>query len=755
MKFLQLSIIFFITSLPVLPQTHLSPGDLSIISVNADGNKSFSVLFIREIEAGTTLYFTDDAWMNSDNGFRGSEGILTYTAASILPAGSVITCPSKDGGNGFVESGSFNPAGSGDNIIVYQGSKEDPFFIYGIGWARGASVWEYSDVSASYRSDVPPGLSLSDGTVVGLGTRDDYVYSGTRYLVSGTRGELLAELGNSDNYASSNSDEQVWTNGDFLIGGDVTADQGGLLRPGALGLGLKAGAKLKSSVLWSEVSWTNGEPGRFSEVEIGEYVVLDQAVVVHDLVVKSGGFLEILPGASLTVFGKLTNNNGVSGLVVKADETGSGALYSSTEGVDGSVEVYLTPDQWHFVSPPVTSTQTIEQIFGSPDSHLYGVYEFDEPSMQWLSGNDQLSTKNLKGYNVKYQNTSKTIQFTGALNNFRTRRSITVSRGAGGGWNLIGNPFPAPMDWKGSVKKDGLEHETIYVTTGGSGGDTSWDTFNGTSGVGVPSDDVGNVAVGQAFWVRSGASGGSVALGCYAKTSAGSSFKHGAPDAMFDHVQPGPSLRWDDSRVVSVIRLVLSNADGQNDELAICFDENGTEGFDEYDSEKMGWNESKDLGIAIPIENKHCIIASYPNLSTLQLFNPSTTKIPIEILPSEGLQSLRMLRGLEQFASIILEDRALGIVHDLSIQPVYEFHAEGGLSAGGSRFLLHFAWDVGGAELTNIDSVEELKGYRVEGFLSLGGQLFDCLDGLSAGVYFQVGSEEGRRVVTKIFFDGH
>jgi len=752
-----LTTLTLITATSIEAQTLLSPGDLSIICVNADGAKSFAVLFFRDVEAGTVIHFTDNAWMGGEQCFRETEGVLTFTAAEEIGAGAVVVCPSNDGGDGFVESGAFNPAGSGDNIIVYQGTTEDPFFIYGIGWARGETVWEYSIVSASYRSDVPMGLSFEDGTVVSLGTSDGYCYSGTLGLGdSVTHGELFSVLSDASNFDISNSDEFSWSGGDFSVSSVPTWSS----------------LWLNTATNWSNIAWTNDTPTRFSEVEINGYFQLGHSVTVHSLTIQAGAKLEILPGGSLTVRGELKNFTGADGLLIKADESGSGAIYSSTDGVEGIVEVFLTPDQWHFVSFPVTGTQTIGDVFGVVGDHLLGVYNYDEASGEWVAQGSGDSGIQGFGYNVKYETNSKTLTFVGTLNNFRNRRFFTVSRGAGGGWNLIGNPFPAPMCWSQYMIQENLEHETIYVTTGGSGGDTQWDTFNGMSGIGVPENDVGNVAVGQAFWVRAAEGGGSIGVGCYAKTAGESRFKIGAVAKQHNNLHPVPGQARDDNgglghRSRKVIRLQLCDMDGAVDQVAVCFDHQADEGFDGLDSEKMGWegirmtNDERRMtrsSIAAPVEDIYCVIASFPSpeLTSEQSERELTPTIPITLnLGSTFLHSLQLLGSEHDFTSIILEDRLLGIMHDLSDQSVYEFHAGGGFLF--DRFFLRVSFGGwGGDELVGVESlrVDNAKKLKGKAYYDIRGRKIADLQSAVPGVYLEVLEFEGFVERRKIFYNG-
>lgn len=691
-------------------QTILYPGDISIITVNADGEKNFEVLLLTDISAGTVIHFTDKAWINSEQSFRSSEGTLTYTATANISAGTVIDCPGKDGGNGFVESGSFNPAGSGDNIIVYQGSADDPFFLFGIGWARGSTVWEYSTVSAGYRSDVPMGLSADDCTIVSLGTKDNYrLLSGA--LHSGSRSSLLTELSDPANYESSNTGGFASATSSFTVQEDITSSSG--------------------SGEWRSLTWTKGLPGAYVDAVVSGDVWIETDEVVHSLTIEAGASVEIHPAGSLTITKDITNLSGANGLVIKADASGSGSLYHACDGVEGSVEVYLSADQWHFVSSPVSGAGTVQDVFGDIGTHLQGIYVYNEGSAAWESAvGQQISIGT--GYDVYYQNDPKTLVFRGLLNSFRSRYSISVSRGAGEGWNLIGNPFPCAIAWgkDNSDSKDyinyygwkgqsaSLEHKTIYVTTGGSGGSTTWDTFNGTSGIGVPLNRVRNIAPAQAFWVQAAPSATTLQLGHYTKTTHPSTYKShhhrqwpastpaSSPHSQYvqhdssphsqdvqhdsgSHSQYTPQASTSHSQYTPqaspppVLRLRLSDSDGIPDHLAIALNSKATDGFDAYDSEKYSFGSGDNPQIASLVENKSCVINTAH-------YNPgSQSVIPITLYSNKEQNlslSIQFQGSVNDFPLIILKDKALGIECDLLNQNAYEFHAGGGLF--GSRFEL-------------------------------------------------------------------
>ncbi len=199
---------FFMLSLITLgtfnlnAETTLTQGDVVIVGMNSDKNsaekKTFYFVPLVDLEAGTVINFTDAPYTGTE--LKNSEGVWTYTVSSKITAGTVIAC-NDEKTNGWSKSGSFNMSASGDNILVFQGTKESPTFIYGIGWARGASWITEGEVSPK-DSYVPSSLSEANHTVVNLGAKDNYHYTGS---TTGTKEEILANLANTDNWEGHNT----------------------------------------------------------------------------------------------------------------------------------------------------------------------------------------------------------------------------------------------------------------------------------------------------------------------------------------------------------------------------------------------------------------------------------------------------------------------------------------------------------------------------------------------------------------------
>src|SRR4029453_11003134 len=104
--------------------TVLTVGDIAIVQYNSGTTDSFSFVFLRDVEAGTIVNFTDNGWLAA-GGFRPGEGTVTYTAPSAISAGTTVTL-----------SG-LNLDDPGDQIIAYQGAPATPTILHVVDLADG------------------------------------------------------------------------------------------------------------------------------------------------------------------------------------------------------------------------------------------------------------------------------------------------------------------------------------------------------------------------------------------------------------------------------------------------------------------------------------------------------------------------------------------------------------------------------------------------------------------------------------------
>lgn len=193
--------------------TTFQPGDVAIVGFSADTTaatgatpKSLSFVVLTNVEAGTTLSFTDNGWLAA-GGFRANEGVTTYTFNTAVSAGTVITI----GGL----TGQLNPSSSGDQFLAYQGAAGSPSFVFAIDFADGNTSWA-ADATSSNTSALPTGLTAGF-TALAFGT-DNGAYSGP---TSGTVAELKAAISNPANWTLSDASAVAPVSG-FTISGQAT-----------------------------------------------------------------------------------------------------------------------------------------------------------------------------------------------------------------------------------------------------------------------------------------------------------------------------------------------------------------------------------------------------------------------------------------------------------------------------------------------------------------------------------------------------
>ena len=100
-------------------QSATSPSSTTTASTDA-----FTFVFLRDVEAGTIVNFTDNGWLAA-GGFRPGEQTVTYTAPAAITAGTIVTLTG------------LNLDDAGDQIIAYQGDPATPTILHVVDFADG------------------------------------------------------------------------------------------------------------------------------------------------------------------------------------------------------------------------------------------------------------------------------------------------------------------------------------------------------------------------------------------------------------------------------------------------------------------------------------------------------------------------------------------------------------------------------------------------------------------------------------------
>lgn len=165
--------------------TILSVGDIAIVHYNSDTD-TFSFVFLRDVDAGTVVNFTDNGWL-AGGGFRSGEGTVTYTAPAVVTAGTVVTLTG------------LNIALAGDQIIAFQGDPATPTILHLVDFGDGDNAVGGDAIDAQTTA-LPPGFALGVNAVAIA--FDHSLYAGP---TNGSPAELFAASNNTANWIDSSS----------------------------------------------------------------------------------------------------------------------------------------------------------------------------------------------------------------------------------------------------------------------------------------------------------------------------------------------------------------------------------------------------------------------------------------------------------------------------------------------------------------------------------------------------------------------
>ncbi|WP_420478743.1 Calx-beta domain-containing protein [Brevundimonas sp. FT23028] len=377
----------------------LAAGDIAIISMNADTNKTFSFVCLVDIPAGEVIKFTDNGWLSTGS-FRTGEGTITWTApAGGITRGTVITIDttatvSTVNFGTVSDSGDVNFSTSGDQILAYQGADASPTFLYAVN--NEATGWQASATNAN-TSALPPGLT-EGVTAIALNEIDNAAYSGA---VSGTRAELLALIGNQSNWTLNDGVNQT-APGSFSVGGSMSFSIGdAVVTEGDSGtVTLTFTVTRTNSAGAATVDWATSDGTATAGVDY----------------VAGSGTVSFADGEATTTITVTVNSD----TLVEGDETLTVTLTNPSTGTisDGSGEGTITNDdvpagavtpfinEFHYDNASTDTGEFIE-IAGSAGTNLNGW-----TLVLYNGGNGQsYTTINLSGAFADMQNGMGVLSF--------------------------------------------------------------------------------------------------------------------------------------------------------------------------------------------------------------------------------------------------------------------------------------------------------------------------------------------------------
>lgn len=377
------------------------------------------------------------------------------------------------------------------------------------------------------------------------------------------------------------------------------------------------------------------------------------------LTIYAGASVTIGSSGALTVVEDITNNTGVSGLVIES----GGSLLNNTPSIPATVKRFITGNtDFHLLSMPVAAS-----TFGAPfDPSLHfniWIRRYDEPTGDW---SNYFYTQDFiagKGYSIYMDNTipSVTANFTGLLNvSSFTPELSNANPGTDinhKGWNLIGNPYASAIDWDlGTWNRSNIDG-AVYVWNDATGNYVNW---NGTAG------DLTNgiIPSAQGFFVKVTGSSPSITIPSDARVhSIQGYYKNTTPD---------------------ILRIGVSSSMNQySDATFIGFSQDATDAFDNSTDAWKLYGELEAPQIYSMVDGL--------NLSINMLHKSgNAVELPVYFEAGPTGDYTLSFSGLESYGegSVYLTDNLNGHRQDVVKNPQYTFTAENG--AEPSRFKVGF-----------------------------------------------------------------
>ncbi|MBF9238672.1 DUF3494 domain-containing protein [Hymenobacter sp. BT683] len=278
-----------------------------------------------------------------------------------------------------------------------------------------------------------------------------------------------------------------------------------------------------------------------------------------------------------------------------------------------------------------------------------------------------------QGYVVNIS-ASQQVDFVGPLTNGTqtlnlSRNAAASANAAAAGWQLVGNPYPAPLDYSRVAASDrtGLD-AAIYVYASSGPYTGSYRSY--TNGIGNPV-----LPVAQGFFTRVSTS----------QTTGSLTFRNSQRLTTLN----GTTFQRATADTRPLVQLELRAGNGNADMHYAYAETGGTPGFDaQYDALKLPNTTGLNLA-SVATTSESLAIDGRPTFTV-------ATVLPLTVgVPAAGTYTLAAatLANLPASLDALLTDAATGQTVNLRLQPVYSFSVTSAQAAASitGRFTLHFA----------------------------------------------------------------
>lgn len=648
-------------------------------------------------------------------GFTAPTITYSYTGSASTTYGPTATAPTSSGNYVVTANANDGVANVNSSAFTYTISKADPIlsvsgtqnFTYA-GVGQGPSTISYtgdgttslnfsSTDGAEYASTVAPTnigsyqvkASATAGTFYNVSTSDYYTFSISPKSISVsdvvvahkvfdnattatfTSTGAYSGLANSEVFAIAGTPTAVFA--DAAIGNGKAVTVSGYSAPNSnytlagqpTGLTANIYPLVSTFSKTGSSSWSTATEWTYAPIATTELVVqegelvVDQNPTVKSITVMPGAKLTLNNGQTLTSTQSFTLQNDASGTGTFVNNGGTLTTASASVGFN-----MLFGRNWMVSSPISNATSAVFDAAATTSNNLS---YYNETNNTWPQVTDNTTALTVgKGYIAK-TNASKTITFTGTLNDGNKAIELTKTTGDFAGYNLVGNPYPSYLDWSAVAAANPDVMSTIWYRTRTNSSIYVFETYNATGNVSSSNSQTlvtKLIPPMQAVWV-------------YANAPTTLNLTN----AMRFHADNVGNQLKSASADRQVLRLMVSNGTN-SDETVVYSDAKAINAFDAYDSPKMFNNDAAIPELYTTAGTENLVINGLSELK-------AGMEIPVAFkTSSKGNFTLQIGKQsiLNSDMDVLLKDKVTNKLIDLTSENAYSFTSEA--SSGADRFVL-------------------------------------------------------------------
>ena len=428
-----------------------------------------------------------------------------------------------------------------------------------------------------------------------------------------------------------------------------------------------------NSTTWDGITWSNGVPTSQAAIIAADYTIASN-LSACSLTINNNAVVVVDSGVNLTLNGALTVNSGSftlnnnANLIQTTNANNTGNIIVKR---NSSALMRLDYSLW---SSPVTNQKLLDF---SPLTTSTRFYTYSTPSNLYSAILDP-STTNFndgQGYLIRVPNTHPTTptiwngSFSGVPHNGYYPITITNS-GATKRFNLVGNPYPSPIDMVKFVADNNTKITgTLYFWRKTNGAGTAYCTWAGGTFVTNSNTQTVNpngiIQTGQGFFVE--------ALNASTTLQFNNGQRVSNTTGQFFKTKQSVSER-------STLWLNASNSSGDFSQMAVAYIPEATQGLDEFDGK---YYNDGNIALNSILDNEDFVIQGralpfdVTDIVPLSFRTSTTGNYTISLDHYDGLFSVSQ--------EIILKDKETATETNLKTGP-YTFTASAGTN--NSRFEL-------------------------------------------------------------------